>query len=504
MRLKRKKRSSHWNRFFFPLPGTVYDSFFKSRAKEQILDSGYETGKTIHLAMKIHSFAMNHPNLKIAVVRGVYADLIDSFVRTYEDKVLGYDPDPKNNRFVRRVGGPDKPTRYKYKNGSSIVLVGLDRNPNKVHGAEFDIIGVTQGEELTLEAYEKMQGRASGRAGNLFDENGEPYGMIFLDCNPDAEDHWLQKRKARLNGKTLAEVSEMSDLDIPKTDSQRLAMEWYYPRHEDNVLICDPYTKEYTNYGKDKMAEFATYTGMRYKRGVLHLWINTEGAVYDIEPEKYIINELPEDIMDWDIIRSIDFGYYRFVCLWIAKHPKKDYAIVFQEYRSSQLRVEQHGERIKELSFSYTLNELEQRMRVKRTVWDNDVDDRSRLRDIGIVGKGAKKDIRTGIDLCHQLLSDGRLKIYKNLLVTKYEHPYFKEEGLCRSLLEELRRYRYKPPEKRTGRNSKEDDLPLKEDLEDACDAMRYGARDLFESLDLKPKAHKITIAKKKPIIDWG
>ena len=175
------------------------------------------------------------------MVRRTYTSLVGSAVVTYERKVLPYPPGhPKC--AVRKLGA-SKPEMYLYPNGSSITLGGLD-NPDKFLSAEFDYVYINQAEELRLDDYEKLSGRATGRAGNA------PYPQVMADCNPDVPTHWLLSRDRLL----------------------RLSS-----RHEDNPTLFDPDTGAITPLGTQSLEALDALTGVRYKRGRLGLWVGSGG-----------------------------------------------------------------------------------------------------------------------------------------------------------------------------------------------------------------------------------
>ena len=452
----------HHPDFIFPV-GNVYEGLMQSRAKEQIAAGPAETAKSIHLAMKLHAFASHYPGMHIAIVRAAMEDLKNTFCVTFEDKVLGQDCYDKNS-FVYKFGGKDGRSYY-YRNGTEIVLVGLDRNPGKVLGAEFDIIYCMQVEQLNYDDYQQLVQRANGRSGNLKDEDGTPYGMVMGCCNPGPDDHWLLDRRKNFGKKTLREIDERSESD-------RKALDWF-----DTVLTDNPKVFRlgvYTTYGKTVLAQNEMLTGIKYQRLVLGLWVGHEGLVYDIPREKYIIKRgnLPDLTgQDWVHVRGVDYGWHRFVCLWGAYSKEQNLLIIYKEYRWAERIVEDHAEMIKEYTDEF----------IEWSVSDHDAEDRETMHKAGIQTRNAKKERRPGIDLVHQKLSHGNIKVYEGLQDGMPHCPVIRgNREVPNSIFNEFQRYRYKPKEKRTGRNPKEDDLPLKEGVDDAADVLRYIACEFW------------------------
>lgn len=257
--------------------------FWRYQGPEVILDGPYQTGKTITCLQKLNVLLAKYPGSRALIVRRTYTSLTTSVVVTYEKKVLPYPPEhPKCP--IRKIGGVH-PEQYIYPNGSVITLGGLDK-PDKFLSAEFDYVYINQAEELRLDDYEKLVGRATGRAGNA------PYPQVMADCNPDVPTHWILQRDRLIR---------------------------FQSRHEDNPTLFDPDTGQITDLGKRTMEALNALTGVRLKRGRFGLWVGVEGMVYEGWNQDIHLIDRFEIPKSWRRIRVIDFGYTNpFVCLWIA------------------------------------------------------------------------------------------------------------------------------------------------------------------------------------------
>lgn len=205
----------------------------------------HNTGKTMTALYKLHALLCLHPNSQALMVRRTYKSIKSSAVVTYEKKILTVPPDhPKSP--ISCYGG-ESPEHYSYPNGSRLHVGGMD-NADKFLSAEFDFIYVNQAEEIGLDDWEKLLGRATGRAGNA------PYTQIMGDCNPGPPTHWIKQR-----------------------ESLRI----FQSRHEDNPTLFDHVTGKWTEQGQRTLAILDSLTGTRYKRGRLGLWVQAEGAVYE-------------------------------------------------------------------------------------------------------------------------------------------------------------------------------------------------------------------------------
>ena len=344
--------------------------FWRYQGQEVILSGPYETGKTMATLTKLHALLCKYPGCQALMVRKTYKSLVQSAVVTYEKKILPYPPGhPKCG--IRKIGGIH-PEFYDYPNGSRIVLTGLD-NADKALSAEYDYIYINQAEEVALDAYEKLVGRTTGRAGNA------PYPQVMADCNPGPPTHWILSRKS---------------------------LKMFEQRHEHNPRLFDQTTGEITEQGKRTMAVLDSLTGLRKKRGRHGLWVAAEGQVYDtFDPAIHVIPrfEIPPE---WPRYRAIDFGFTNpFVCSWWAE-DSDGRLYRYREIYMSKRTVKVHAAQI---------NQLSEGERIIFTVADHDAEDRATLRENGIVTIGAKKEISVGLQAVEERLlvqPDGKPRIF--------------------------------------------------------------------------------------------
>lgn len=344
--------------------------FWRYRGPEAILAGPYETGKTMAALHKLHLLLCKYPKSQGLMVRKTYQSLVSSAVVTYEKKVL---PVPSDNpqSAVSKFGG-EKPEFYDYPNGSRLVLGGMD-NPDKFLSAEYDFIYVNQAEELLLDDWEKLTGRATGRAGNA------PYSQIMGDCNPSVPQHWILGRP-------------------------RLKV--FYSRHEDNPTLFDQATGTITAQGTKTLEALDALTGVRYKRGRLGQWVAAEGQVYeDFDLSIHLIDRF--DIpAEWRRIRAIDFGFTNpFCCAWYALDHDGRMYLYREIYRTGEL-VEDLAAQIVELSKGE---------RISATVADHDAEDRATLEKHGVPTVAAKKAISPGLQAVASRLrkaGDGKPRLF--------------------------------------------------------------------------------------------
>lgn len=287
-----------------------------------------------------------------------------SVIQSYRRRILA------NDASVRVYGG-ESAQWFDYPNGSRIWVAGMD-DPGKVLSSERDIIYVNQAEELTLEDWETLTTRATGRAGNI------PFAQVIGDCNPGAAHHWIKQRA----GLTLLES-----------------------RHEDNPLLFNPATGAITAQGIQTMIRLDRLTGVRKERLRYGRWVNAEGAVYEFDAALHLVDAfaVPDG---WKRYCAIDFGYTNpFVCLWIARDDDGR-LYVYRQLYMTQRTVRAHAAQIAKYS------EGEQ---YEATVADHDAEDRATLAECGIETIAARKEISPGIQAVQERLAragDGKPRLF--------------------------------------------------------------------------------------------
>lgn len=384
-------------------------AFWRYRGPEAILSGPFDTGKTFAGLYKLHALCLTYPGAQAFMARAEYTALRRTAIVTYETKVLPVSPDHPDCP-VTRYGGK-QPEYYFYPNGSSILCAGLDK-PGRLLSGEFDYGYVPQAEEISLDAWETMTTRASGRSGNA------PYTQLMGDCNPAHPQHWILHR---------APLKRFEQL------------------HRHNPAIYDPETGDLTAAGAQRMAVLERLTGLRRKRGLLGLWVSAEGVVYeDFDPGLHV----------WPADRplpkfraramSIDYGYTNpFVAQWWGIDGDGR-LYLYREIYMSQRTVRAHCDEIKRLECGLTKGEWaalseesrEQKWRIDgeritTRVADHDAEDRATMRENGLHTKAAKKDIKLGIEKVQERLAaqgDGlpRLFVVENACV-EYDPELYRE-----------------------------------------------------------------------------
>jgi phage terminase large subunit len=389
--------------------------------KPEIFLSGpAETGKTFAALHKIDALAWKYPKAHIAMIRKTRQSMDASVLKSYIDNI--------KHPGIFTYGG-HKPQWFDYPNKSRIVIGGMD-NPNKVLSAEYDIIYVNQCEELTVDDWEKLLTRATGRAGNV------PNPQVIGDCNPGPNTHWILQRKQEKN------------------------ITFLESRHQDNPILFDPATGQITPQGQRTMAVLDSLSGVRYQRLRLGKWVSAEGQIYEAyDAATHLIDrfDIPPD---WRRIRVIDFGLvHPFICQWWAIDGDGR-MFRYREIYMTGRTVATHAKQITALSEGEA---------IEQTVCDHDAEDRQTLAENGIPNIAARKDVLQGIGRVQDRLSkqaDGRPRLFllRDSLVEVDQE--LKANHLPTCTENEIDSYIWK--------NSSRKEEPVKEN-DHGMDSMRYG-----------------------------
>lgn len=400
--------------------------------EEAIIAGPAETGKTRVCLEKLDALMWKYPGAQAIIVRKTYKSLKATVLQTFERKVL------RPGTPVEPYGG-EKALWYDYPNGSRIFLGGMD-SPDRILSSEWDVIYVNQAEELTVNDWEVLTTRATGRAGNM------PYSLVLGDCNPSFPRHWIRLR---------ADAGKFRLIES---------------RHEDNPTLFDPTTGLITEQGRRTLSILDNLTGVRYRRLRKGQWAAAEGAVYEeFDRALHLIDpfEIPPE---WPRIRAIDFGYTNpFVCHWWALDGDGRMYLYREIYMSHRIvggdpQGNDHARLIRELS---------QGERIIATVADHDAEDCATLEAHGIPTERAMKAISPGIQAVQRRLrvaGDGRprLFIFRDALVEV--DPLLQENRKPINTEQEYDSYIWRP-DRADGTSSRE--APLDKD-DHGMDTTRY------------------------------
>lgn len=411
------------------------------RDPEVLIAGPAGTGKSRAALEKLHIVALRAPNTKILIVRKTQKSLATSGLQTYRAKVAA--TDLMLGRVVFHGGGPQDPSQYRYDNGSTITIGGLD-NPDKVMSTEYDLIYVQEATECTLEDWEKLTTRL--RNWTL------SYQQLIADCNPDTPTHWLKKR----------------------CDTGRTTM--LHSRHEDNPTLFDPVTGEITKQGAPYLEKLDALTGVRRMRLRDGEWVAAEGQIYDEWQESKHLLQRFDIPKDWPRFWAVDFGFTNPFVLQCWAQDDDGRLYLYREIYQTKRLVEDHAEAI--LNIVAPKDEATGKRRWKEpkprwVVCDHDAEGRETLRKyLGLTMRNAIKDVEIGIQAVQKRIrvaGDGRPRLFilRDSVVRRDPALEDAEKPCCTA--EEVPGYVWDPSSK----TDTEKEQPLKEN-DHGQDAKRY------------------------------
>lgn len=390
-----------------------------------LIDGPAGTGKSIGLLTKGFIVAEKYAGARILLIRKTRKSMTESILVTWESKVV-----PTGHPCLR---GASRKVRqsYEFTNGSNVVVGGMDSDHEAaVMSTDYDLILVFEGTELSESDIDKLFTRLRNYV--------VPYQQLIVDVNPSHSRHHLIQAVHAGKMKRIISV------------------------HQDNPLLYDHKSMDWTPQGRAYLAKLDKLSGHRRLRLRDGKWANAEGVVYDTFSDSLHIIEksIPSH---WRRIRSIDFGFTNpFVCQWWA--IDEDGRIYrYRELYGTRRIVEDWAKKIMELSVGET---------IEATVSDHDAEDRATLERHGIETVPAHKAVQPGIQAVEARLrvaEDGRPRLFLVRDAIEERDPTLLEAKSPTCTDEELDCYVY-PPGK-NGKSKKEE--PVKEN-DHGCDAMRY------------------------------
>lgn len=431
---------------------------YEATNREVVISGPAGTGKSRACLERLNALAMNHAGMRGLIVRKTLNSLSWSALVTWEEHVV---PELMANSEVTFFGGSSRePPSYRYRNGSRIVIGGMDKATRHM-SSEYDVVFVQEAIELTEDDWEKLTTRL---------RNGvTPWQQIIADTNPDIPTHWIRRRA---------------------TDGNLRIIE---SRHTDNPLYYDDQGHR-TRAGAEYLGGLDNLTGVRRARLRDGLWVAAEGVIWDgWDPDVHLVDPYPIP-ENWPRLWVVDFGYTNpFVCQWWAQDPDGRLVRYREIYMTGRL-VEDHARQMVTLCTEPVPGAGDEdpceAMRAGRRVWtepapvaivcDHDAEGRATLeRHLGRSTTPAKKAVGEGIEAVATRLrvaGDGRprLELHRDALVERDPELWDRKLPTCTE--EEIPGYVW------ADGNVKEQ--PVKKD-DHGCDTTRY----VVAHVDLGPGA---------------
>lgn len=397
-----------------------------------------ESGKSHPMLQRLYQLHCQIPNLVSFICRKKRVDMRKSIIDQWEQEVLPYPiHDPRSP--CHPYGGHN-PNEYKWKNGGVTYIFGVQEAQSML-GARFDCGYVCQAEQLTLSDWEFLAHR-TGRAGNWRDQYGDPYGQIWADANPDVAIHWIPSRIAE---------GKMTSFSVG---------------FKDNIMFYRD--GDWTKHGTRRVAHLKeSVTGIRYRRLIEGEWCSAEGLIFpEFDIDEHVIDELPGNIMGWQIYQGIDYGHSSpTVCVWLAHNEATDEMIAFKEWRKTETLVKDHIKAIETHNGD---------MNIMLRVSDHANELNHQLELAGMASEPADKEagsILRGLDFIRIRLRNGTLKFYSRMAIK--DDPILVDRNKPLNTIGEMSLYKHIPVEKHVGDSTK-DDLPAKGQSDHGIDSIRY------------------------------
>jgi phage terminase large subunit len=405
---------------------------FRRGDREICLSGAAGTGKSVAALMKLHLSCMNTPGVRALIVRKTHASLTASTLVTFRQMVAA---EALTAGAVKFFGGsPQEPASFRYVNGSTIVVGGLDR-ASRLLSTEFDLAFVDEAVEVTPEDLDTIVTRL--RHGRLSRQ------QLLMATNPGPPTHHLKQR----------------------ADSGRCVM--LYSRHEDNPRMFQD--GEWTQYGSEYLARLDSLVGVRYQRMRWGKWVAAEGIVYEGWDESVHVVDRFAPPEGWTRWWSVDFGYTApFVWQDWREDPDGRLHLVREIYQTKRL-VEDHARDILRL---VAPGGKWSEPRPRAIICDHDAEDRATLeRHLGMSTIAARKSVSDGIQAVQTRLKvagDGRPRLVVMRDAVARRDPELVEAKKPTCVIDEFPGYVWavKP-----GGDLKEE--PLKEN-DHSMDALRY------------------------------
>jgi PBSX family phage terminase large subunit len=414
---------------------------FAARDPEVLLSGPAGTGKSRACLEKLHAMMLLNPGARGLIVRKTAVSLTSSGLVTFREFV---GKEAIASGEVRFYGGSaQEAASYRYGNGSSITIGGLDK-ATRIMSTEYDVAYVQEATELTEDDWEAITTRL--RHGAI------SFQQIIADCNPDTPHHWLKLRADRGGCRMI------------------------YCRHQDNPRLFDAEAGTWTPDGTVYMERLSALTGVRRERLHLGHWAAAEGLVYDeFDPTVHLSTRFNRDSHPpdtWPRYLAVDFGFTNpFVAQWWVEDPDGRLYLYREIYMTRRL-VEDHAKQIARLHKSRKGPEPA----FRAIVCDHDAEDRATLeRHLGCSTIAAHKDVKPGIEAVQlrlRLAGDGKPRLYLCRDALAERDPALDAGRKPCSTIEEITGYVWDPSSPPSLHGAARE-APLKRD-DHGMDAARY------------------------------
>jgi len=480
-RSRRKRLGRTLTHYYAPRGGCL--AVMNEREEEVLVSGPAGTGKSRACLEKIFAICLKTPNVRGLILRKTLASLGSTALVTWRRYVVA--EALLTGDVVYYGGSSEEPPQYRFKNGSTVVIGGLDK-PTRIMSAEYDIIYIQEATEITLDDLELVKTRLRNWTIG--------FQQLVMDCNPAGDKHWLKLRA----DEGLTNLIES--------------------RHEDNPFLFNADGSK-TAKGEHYITNILDkLTGVRHKRLRLGLWVSAEGIVYEefdpyvhVLPWTYLDDEGEEVLItfpdDWTRYWVVDFGFvHPFVLKCYAESPEGD-LYMYREIYMTQRTVSEHCKTLMDIvcpiqkrtvynHFDRTEHVIEERIWIEpkpsAIICDHDAEGRRTIEiELGMGTQPAVKNVFEGINAQKERLKhldrDGnaiepRIYYMADALVERDQSQVEKLLPTC--TVDEYPSYVWK-----VDKDGRQEGQPVKRD-DDGLDTDRY----LISWLDLHGKARATQI----------
>lgn len=384
------------------------DVIANSTARINVLDGSVRSGKTIASLVAWIMFVSEAPLGELLMV--------GKTERTLKRNILDVLEQIVGSRYFKYNLGAGEATLF----GRRIYLVGANdlRSEGKIRGLT---LAGAYGDEIALwpESFFTM----------LLSRLSVPGARFIGTTNPDSPYHWLKTNY----------LDRAGELGLRR---------WHFLLEDNSNL--DP---DYVGALKKE------YVGLWYKRFILGLWVQAEGAVYDMWDDAiHAVDEVPSQFTRYYV--GVDYGTSNpTVFLLVGQHEDKFYVIDEYYWDSAE-----QGRQKTDAEYSRDLQEFIKGRYPQAIIIDPSAASFiTQLRRDGVrMIRHANNSVLDGIRTVAAFLPQKRLFVYRKR---------------CSNLLREFTAYVWDPQAQKRG-----EDRPLKQN-DHALDALRYVVHTVFGRL---------------------
>lgn len=476
------------------------------------------SAKTRNILEWIHVALERYPGTPTLFLRETRSSLADSVLPIWEEEVLGLEHPA--------IQGATREYRKKYRHldtGWEVSLGGYDK-PTKVFSTQWGILYFNEMQESTLIKWVQLarSRRARGQRRDAREGRDDrlPFRILLGDCNPEYENHWINRRACAGGFHTAAEC--------PSQMHRLIGRFW------DNPLYYDATKEEWTPEGDDFVSGLRTSTtGTVFEqRHVEGKWVSAQGQVwgtYDKQASD-ISGQVREDengfiylwVRDWKqriyfdyFLGGHDWGFDEPACLqlWGVDSDRRAYRLVeayapgLSDDQWAEMFWKPIWEKFKPIAILTDWNgALRTSIRTQIDLAFETDEDEDRVVQAWSKARDPRGE-KTGIDVVRRRFrprGDGTRGVYflkeahlftpNNPLKSAETHPSYLEAvqrrgkferfGLPLSTEEEINAWIYPPLEERKNR---EEPIPDPKCADHGCDTMR-GTLNWIEYREIEPE----------------